>query len=66
MYKEFIMAKIISSILIAILGYILTGYDFFILSALITYSIDIYEGLLKIHKILQKYTNDKTVDNQAS
>lgn len=48
------MAKIISVITISYLGWILTGYDFFILSALITYSIDIYERLCKVQKRLNK------------
>ena len=54
------MAKIISTLTISYLGWVLTGYDFFILSSLITYSIDIYKGLIKIQKRLNKNTKDKT------
>ncbi|GFI50823.1 hypothetical protein IMSAGC020_02033 [Lachnospiraceae bacterium] len=40
------MANIIS-IATAGLGYLITGYDFFILLTLISYSLDIYEYLTK-------------------
>lgn len=35
------------SITAAYLGYLITGYDFFILLTLISYSLDIYEYLTK-------------------
>lgn len=54
------MAKILSVITISYLGWKLTGYDFFILTSLITYAIDIHDYLLKLQKRLFKNTKDKT------
>ncbi len=48
------MAHIIS-IVIAYLGFSATGYDFFILLALISISFDIYKDLTKFFKILKRY-----------
>ena len=60
------MAKIISTILISYLGWKLTGYNFFTLSALVTLSIDLYTSLRKLffkaQKIYNKYTKDDMVD----
>lgn len=54
------MAKIISTLLISAIGWIVTGYDFFIIASLISFSIDIYKGILKIQKRYHKNTKDKT------
>lgn len=53
------MASIIS-IIIAYLGYSVTGYDFFVLLSLISLSIDIYTDLIKALKRFHKNTKDKT------
>ena len=56
------MANIIS-IATAGLGYLITGYDFFILLSLISLSIDLYKDLTKYFKILKRYliyAKDKT------
>lgn len=47
------MAKIISTLLIYAIGWIVTGYDFFNIAAIITFSIDISEELHKIQKKCQ-------------
>ncbi len=54
------MAKILSMILISYLGWKLTGYDFFILSSLISFALDTYQSLIKVQKRLNKTTKDKT------
>ena len=46
------MAKIISILSISYFGWKLTGYDFFALSTLITYAIEIYNALTNL---LKKY-----------
>lgn len=60
------MAKIISTILISYLGWRITGFDFFALSTLISFSIELYSILRKIfhntQKIYNKYTKDEMVD----
>lgn len=56
------MAYIIS-IMIAYLGSSATGYDFFVLLALVSISLDIYKALTKYFKILKRYliyAKDKT------
>ncbi len=56
------MAYIIS-VIIAYLGYSAAGYDFFILLALISLSIDIYKDTASLVRILKRYlmyTKDKT------
>lgn len=65
MKGQFHMTKIISTIFISYMGWKLTGYDFFILSSLISFSIDIYKGFNKILKRYNKYTKDKTVVNST-
>lgn len=57
------MAYIIS-IVIAYLGYQVTGYDFFILLTLISIAIEIYIFSLKILRILKRFLNN-TKDNTA-
>lgn len=57
------MYKIISIILISYIGWKITGYDFFVLSALTSYSIDIYQGFTDLHKKISKNTKDET-DNK--
>lgn len=60
------MAKIISTIFISYLGWLLIGYDFFIISTLVSLSIDLYISLrrmfFKAQKIYNKYTKDEMVD----
>ena len=58
------MVKIISILLISIIGIVVTGYDFFALITLTSLAIDIYKSLKKLQKRFDKYTKDKTVDNQ--
>lgn len=60
MKEVFHMAKIISILLISYLGWKLTGYDFFVLSALISFALDIYSSMIDLQKRLYKYTKDKT------
>ncbi len=54
------MAKIISILFISYLGWKLTGYDFFILATLTSFSIEIYKELSHVLKRINKYTKDKT------
>lgn len=54
------MAKVISIILISCLGWKVTGYDFFVIASLLSFSIDIYKGIKKIQKRYPKHTKDKT------
>ena len=50
----------IISIIIAYLGYSVTGYDFFVLLTLISLSIEIYKDSIKALKRFHKNTKDKT------
>lgn len=54
------MAKVISIILISCLGWIVTGYDFYAIASLLSFSIDLYKEIKKLQKRYQKYTKDKT------
>ena len=60
------MAKIISTILISYLGWKIIGFDFFALSTLVSFSIELYSTLRRIffkaQKIYNKYTKDEMVD----
>ena len=55
------MAKIISILLLSYIGWEVTGYDFFTLSALISFSIDLYIGL---QNTKDNITKDKTAIRQ--
>ncbi len=54
------MAKIASILMISIIGWKITGYDFFIVATLLSYSIDIYNVFRKLPKKYHKYTKAKT------
>ena len=56
------MAKIISELLIAILFSQITGYDVFSLLTICSYSIELYKGLRKALKKINKSTKDKAVE----
>ena len=51
------MAKIISILLLSYIGWEVAGYDFFTLSALISFAIDLYIGL---QNTKDNITKDKT------
>lgn len=53
------MIEILSIILISYIGWKTTDYDFFVLSALASYSIDFYKGLDALRKKILKNTNDE-------
>lgn len=54
------MAKIASILMMSIIGWKVTGYDFFIVASLVSYSIDVYNGFRKLLKKYHKYTKAKT------
>lgn len=56
----FHMAKIISIISISLVGWVVTGYDFFIIASLTSFSIEVYQSLTKLQKRYHKHTKDKT------
>lgn len=56
----FHMAKIASILMISIIGWKVTGYDFFIVATLLSYSIDAYNEFRKLLKKYHKYTKAKT------
>lgn len=56
----FHMAKIISTIFISFIGWIVTGYDFFVISSLLSFSIELHTELNKTQKRYFKNTKDKT------
>lgn len=56
MKGSFHMAKIASILMISIISWMVTGYDFFIVASLLSYSIDIYNGFQKLLKKYHKYT----------
>ena len=59
------MAKIISIISISFIGWIVAKYDFFVISSLLSFSIELHDELTKILKRYHKNTKDKTADNKA-
>lgn len=56
----FHMAKLASILMISIIGWKVTGYDFFIVASLLSFAIDIYSELHKLPKKYHKYTKNKT------
>ena len=59
------MAKIISILSISLIGWIVTGYDFFVISSLLSYSIELKDELNKLLKRYYKNTKDKVADKTA-
>lgn len=60
------MAKIISILSISLIGWIITGYDFFIISSLLSFAIELYTELNKLQKRYHKNTKDKMADSTAT
>ena len=65
MKGNFHMAKIISIIFISLIGWIVTGYDFFVISSLLSFSIELKDELDKIQKRYNKNTKDKMANKTA-
>ena len=61
----FHMAKIISILSISLIGWIVTGYDFFIISSLLSFAIELHTELNKLQKRYNKNTKDKVADKTA-
>lgn len=59
MKGKIIMHEILCVLLISYIGWKTTGYDFFVLSALVSYSIDVYKGLDTLRKRILKNTDDE-------
>ena len=59
MKGKIIMNEILCVLLTSYIGWKTTGYDFFVLSALVSYSIDIYKGLDTLRKRILKNTDDE-------
>lgn len=54
------MAKIISILLVSLIGYKIANYDFFIIATLASFSIEIYKAIHQMYKRYSKYTKNKT------
>lgn len=54
------MAKIISILLVSIIGWVFTGYDFFILFPISSIVIEIYKSISLLERKTLKNTKDKT------
>ena len=59
------MAKIISILSISLIGWIVTGYDFFIISSLLSFAIEFKDEINKLQKRYYKNTKDKVADKTA-
>ena len=60
------MAKVISELVISYLFWTITGYDFFIILTICSYSIELYKRICNTLKIIKKYTKDNLVKKTVS